>query len=90
MAQMHEGIAAFHAVGVRTLLPGALGSLAVAQAKAGQPQEGLATLDEALVALARTGTLTISAFLVATGVIAGLKLLLTAVLALIFDLEIMP
>ena len=54
MAQMREGIAAFHAIGARTLLPGTLGSLAVAQAKAGQPQEGLATLAEALDLVAET------------------------------------
>jgi class 3 adenylate cyclase/DNA-binding SARP family transcriptional activator len=54
MAQMREGIAAFHAIGARTLLPGALGSLAVAQAKAGQLQEGLATLAEALDLVAET------------------------------------
>ncbi|MFN2272607.1 MAG: hypothetical protein ACK2US_17325, partial [Anaerolineae bacterium] len=54
MAQMREGIAAFHAIGARVLLPGALGSLAVAQAKAGQPQEGLATLAEALDLVAET------------------------------------
>jgi DNA-binding SARP family transcriptional activator/tetratricopeptide (TPR) repeat protein len=55
MAQMREGIAAFHAISARTLLPGTLGSLAVAQAKAGQPEEGLATLDEALATVEETG-----------------------------------
>jgi len=54
MAQMREGIAAFHTVGARTLLSGVLGSLAVAQAKAGQPQEGLTTLAEALALVAET------------------------------------
>jgi predicted ATPase/class 3 adenylate cyclase len=54
VAQMREGIAAFHAIGARTLLPGTLGSLAVAQAKAGQLQEGLATLAEALDLVAET------------------------------------
>jgi class 3 adenylate cyclase/predicted ATPase len=54
MAQVREGIAAFHAIGTRVLLPGVLGSLAVAQAKAGQPQEGLATLAEALALVAET------------------------------------
>jgi predicted ATPase len=54
MAQIREGIAAHHAIGTRVLLPGALGSLAVAQAKAGQPQEGLATLAEALALVAET------------------------------------
>jgi class 3 adenylate cyclase/predicted ATPase len=54
MAQMREGIAAFHALGVRVLLSGTLGSLAVAQAKAGQPQEGLVTLAEALALVAET------------------------------------
>lgn len=54
IAQMREGIATFQAMGSRTLLPGTLGSLAVAQAKAGQPQEGLATLAEALDLVAET------------------------------------
>jgi predicted ATPase len=54
MTQMREGIAAFHAIGSRALLPGALGSLAVAQAKAGQLQEGLTTLAKALDLVAET------------------------------------
>ncbi len=40
-------------------------------------------------ALVRAGNFGIATFVVATGVIAALKLVLTAVLALIFDLEIM-
>jgi class 3 adenylate cyclase/predicted ATPase len=54
IAQMREGTATFQAMGSRTLLPGTLGSLALAQAKAGQPQEGLATLAEALDLVAET------------------------------------
>ena len=54
IAHMREGIATFQAMGSRALLPGTLGSLAVAQAKAGQPQEGLATLAEALDLVAET------------------------------------
>ena len=48
MAQLREGFAAFHALGARTLLSGALGSVAQAQAKTGQVEEGLATLTDNL------------------------------------------
>jgi len=43
-----------------------------------------------LVGLARNGTLRLATFVTATGVIAALKLVLTAALALIFDLGTMP
>jgi adenylate cyclase len=55
IAQLHEGFAAFHAGSARTLLSGALGSLAKAQATAGQPEGGLATLTEALAMVEETG-----------------------------------
>jgi predicted ATPase len=55
MAQMREGVAAQQSVGVRLHIPGALGSLAEAQAKAGHPEEGLSTLAEALALVEQTG-----------------------------------
>jgi hypothetical protein len=54
MAQMREGMAASQSIGVRLYLSGALGALAEAQAKAGQPEEGLTTLAEALALVERT------------------------------------
>ena len=54
MAQMREGMAVHQSVGVRCYLSGTLGSLAEAQAKAGHPEEGLATLAEALAQVETT------------------------------------
>jgi DNA-binding SARP family transcriptional activator/predicted ATPase len=54
MAQMREGMAAMQSAGVRLNLPGKLGSLAEAQAKAGRPEEGLTTLAEALAVVEET------------------------------------
>jgi len=54
MAQMREGMAAQQSIGVRCYLSGTLGSLAEAQAKAGQPEEGLTTLAEALALVEET------------------------------------
>jgi predicted ATPase len=54
MAQMRQGMAALHSVGVRCYLSASLCSLAEAQAKAGQPQEGLDTLAEAFALAAAT------------------------------------
>jgi len=55
MAQLREGLAAFQPIDARLTVTGALGSLAEAQAKAGQPQEGLATLTEAFELMEKTG-----------------------------------
>jgi len=55
MAQLREGIAAFQPIDVRLTVTGALGSMAEAQAKAGQPQEGLTTLAEAFELMEKTG-----------------------------------
>jgi predicted ATPase len=54
MTQMREGMAAHQSAGVRLNLSGRLGSLAEAQAKAGQPEEGLSTLGEALALVEQT------------------------------------
>jgi predicted ATPase len=54
MAQMREGMAARQSMGVRLNSSGKLGSLAEAQAKAGQPEEGLVTLAEALTLVEQT------------------------------------
>jgi len=54
IAQMREGMAAMQSEGVRCYLPGVLRSLAEAQAKAGQPGEGLTTLAEALALVEET------------------------------------
>ena len=51
---MREGMAAHQSVDVRLNLSRTLGSLAEAQAKAGQPEEGLATLAEALALVEQT------------------------------------
>jgi DNA-binding SARP family transcriptional activator/predicted ATPase len=48
MAQMREGIAIEHSTGCGLHLPRTLGALAEAQARAGNAEEGLATLAEAL------------------------------------------
>jgi predicted ATPase len=55
MAQMREGMAANQLLNIRLHLPRTLGSLAEAQAKAGHPDEGLTTLEEALALLEETG-----------------------------------
>jgi DNA-binding SARP family transcriptional activator/predicted ATPase len=55
MAQMRAGMAARQSRGVRCYSPGTLGSLAEAQAKAGHPEEGLATLAKALTVVEQTG-----------------------------------
>jgi predicted ATPase len=52
IAQMREGMAVRQAIGARCYLSGILGALAEAQA--GQPQEGLATLAEALALVEET------------------------------------
>ncbi len=54
MAQLREGMAAAQSRGARCYLSGRLGSLAEAQAKAGQPGEGLTTLAEALAQVETT------------------------------------
>jgi predicted ATPase len=54
IAQMREGMMAGQTIGVRMYLPGSLCTLAEAQAKAGQPEEGLDTLDEALALVEQT------------------------------------
>jgi predicted ATPase len=52
---MREGMAASRSTGNRLYLSGTLGFLAEAQAKAGQPEDGLATLAEALALVEETG-----------------------------------
>jgi predicted ATPase len=54
IAQIREGIAVRQSVGARCYLSGILGALAVAQAEAGQPEIGLATLSEALAHVQET------------------------------------
>jgi predicted ATPase len=54
MAQMREGMAFEQSMGVWCYLSGARGFLAKAQAKAGQPGEGLTTLAEALTLVEET------------------------------------
>jgi DNA-binding SARP family transcriptional activator/predicted ATPase len=54
IAQMREGIAAYQSKGARTCVAGTLGALAEAQANAGRPKEGLATLDVALALMDET------------------------------------
>jgi tetratricopeptide (TPR) repeat protein len=54
IAQIREGMSAMESMGVRCYLSGTLRALADAQAKAGQPREGLATLAEALVFVEET------------------------------------
>jgi adenylate cyclase len=54
IAQMCRGIALDHAANVGIYLSGALGFLAEARAIAGLPEEGLATLDEALALVNET------------------------------------
>jgi predicted ATPase len=54
MAQLRESVAAKRTTGSRCQLSRILGSLAEAQAKAGYPEEGLATLAEALARVEET------------------------------------
>jgi predicted ATPase len=54
IVEMQQGIATRQSRGVRCQLPGTLRSLAEAQAKAGQPEVGLATLEEALALVEET------------------------------------
>jgi predicted ATPase len=55
MAQLREGIAAHQGISVGYYLPRRLGFLAEGQAQAGQPEEGLGTLAEALALVEQTG-----------------------------------
>jgi predicted ATPase len=55
IAQIREGLAARQSVGARCYGSGILGSLAQAQAEAGQPKAGLNTLAEALALVEQTG-----------------------------------
>ena len=55
MAQMREGMAVDQSLGVRLDLSGTLGSLAEAQASAGQAEAGLSTLAEAVAFVEKTG-----------------------------------
>ena len=54
IAEMREGVAASQSKGTRCHVPGTLCSLAQAYAQAGQPEQGLATLDEALTLVEQT------------------------------------
>jgi predicted ATPase len=54
ITQMRKGMAIKKSMFVRLHLPGNLGFLAGAQAKAGHPEEGLTTLDEALALVEET------------------------------------
>jgi predicted ATPase len=54
IAQMREGMAAEEAIGVRMYLTGSLCALAESQTKAGQPEQGLNTLAEALALVEET------------------------------------
>jgi DNA-binding SARP family transcriptional activator len=55
IAQMHEGIAAVEALGVRILRTGVMCALAEAEANAGNPRQGLDTLAEAHDLVEETG-----------------------------------
>ena len=55
IAQMREGTAGDLAGTVRLYLPGTLGYLAQTQGNAGQPEEGLSTVAEALAIVEQTG-----------------------------------
>jgi predicted ATPase len=55
IALMREGIGASRSISVCLYLPGTLGFLAEAQANAGRPSEGLATLNEAFTIVEETG-----------------------------------
>jgi predicted ATPase len=55
MEQLHAGMATYRSSGKRRHLPGRLCSFAEAQSESGRPEEGLATLSEALTLLEETG-----------------------------------
>jgi TOMM system kinase/cyclase fusion protein len=55
IAQMRQGLSAYHAVGSELWRPYFLASLAQAYGEAGQAEEGLTALAEALATVARTG-----------------------------------
>jgi predicted ATPase len=55
MALMREGLAIRQDIGAQCYLSGILGALAEAQAKAGQPGEGLTTLAKAFALVEETG-----------------------------------
>jgi DNA-binding SARP family transcriptional activator len=55
MEQIRAGLAARQSIGARCYSSGLLGALAEAQGKAGQPEEGLVTLDKALAGVETTG-----------------------------------
>jgi predicted ATPase len=55
LEQMREGMGAFNATGAKLAHPYHLALLAQAYGKSGQPQEGLALLDQALAAVDKTG-----------------------------------
>jgi predicted ATPase len=54
MALIREGLAIRQSIGAQCHLPGIMAALAEAQAKAGQPEEGLSTLDETLALVEQT------------------------------------
>jgi predicted ATPase len=54
IAQMREGMAIMRSEGIRLYFPGTLGYIAEAQGKSGQPERGLATLDEAIALIEET------------------------------------
>jgi predicted ATPase len=54
IVKMRQGLAAFRAIGLELSRPEQLGRLAEAYGKAGQPEEGLQVVEEALVAVHRT------------------------------------
>jgi predicted ATPase len=55
MAQMRQGLAAWHATGAKVIRPYGLALLAAASAKAGRREEGLTLLAEALAVINDTG-----------------------------------
>ena len=55
IAQIRQGMAASESISIRLNLVETLRALAVAQAKAGRPEEGLTTLAEALTLVEKTG-----------------------------------
>ena len=55
IVQMHQGLATWRAIGVVLGQPGFLAMLAEAQSRAGQVEEGLHTLAEAVALVAKTG-----------------------------------
>jgi predicted ATPase len=55
IAQMHQGVATWQAMGADSFRPGSLGLLAQAYGKMGQGKEGLSVLAEALAIVDKTG-----------------------------------